>query len=346
MADLAKFNQLLRSNDYIVLEYFSYNRICTLVKVIHSLSGRIFFLSVSKKYQLAIHQDLVNHYHLTRENVQSKEYTSQQLSESYPMIQLQPTNEEIVEDISDKLKSSYKQPILLHHPSIVEHLGQLKRLKYCFRMLEYKFLLQTDQHLLQLNSDNTFQVFKIENYPKTQMHTFYVVASLEQLYGQINVIHDIIHQIERELFQILDMNQEKHNQYLSTAQIEFFVNNNSKLLQTKHQLLKTYRDICGLLAQVQQKEQACADKLRAFETQRKSSTGGNVFREADFSKKHEELSKAMQAIHSIKLQVMDKLLKLDAKIKNMYLTVDQLGFNLSLSFNELHTELYKMLSSG
>lgn len=214
-------------------------------------------------------------------------------------------------------------------------------------MLEYKFLLQTDQHLLQLNADNTFNVFKIENYPKTQMHTFYVIASLEQLYGQINVIHDVIQQIERELFQILDMNQEKHNQYLTTAQIDFFVNNNTKLLQTKHQLLKTYRDICGLLAQVQQKEQACADKIRAFESQRKTSTtGGNVFREADFSKKHEELTKAMQAIHTTKLQVMDKLLKLDTKIKNMYLIVDQLGFNLSLSFNELHTELYKMLSSG
>lgn len=345
MADLNKFNQLLRSNDYIILEYFSYHQVCILVKVIHSVSGRIFFLSVSKKYQLAVRQDMVNHFHLIRENIQGKEYTSQQLSSSYPMIQLQASGENVVDDISDKLQASYKQPIQLHGSSIAEHLGQLKRLKYCFRMLEYKFLLHTDEHILQLNVDNTFHVYKIENYPKTQMHTFYVVVSLEQLYGQINVMHDLVNQIERELFHILDLNQEKHNQYLSTNQVDFFIHNNSKLLQTKHQLLKAYRDICTVLAQVQQNEQSHQQKIQELESQRRRmSTGGNVYREADFSKKHSELQSALQNIHSTKLQIMDRLLKLDAKIKNMYLIIDQLGFNLSLSFNELHSELYKMLT--
>jgi len=341
MADLNKFNQLLQSNDYTILEYFSYNKYCSLVKVIHATSGHIFFVSIERKYHLSIQQDLINHFHLNRENTQSKEYTSQQLSESYPMIQLNSGSDEIVDDISDKLHTTYKQPIELHNPSILEHLGQIKRLKYCFRALEYKFLLHTDQHILHLDSDNTIHVYKIENYPKTQMHTFYVVVTLEQLYSRINVVHDLVAQIERELYGIFDLNQRKHNQYLTTAHIEFFINNNDRLLQTKTQLHKTYHEICGLLLQVQQKEQTCLDKLKSLRGQ--ASGSNNVYRDAEYAKQRGEWETHLKTIHGTKLQLMDKLLKLDAKIKNMYLVVDQLGFNLSLSFNELRSELYKML---
>jgi len=340
MADLQKFNQLLQTNDFTVLEYFSYNKYCTLVKVIHAVSGRIFFVSIARKYHLGIYQDLVNHYHLSRENPHSKEFTSQQLSDTYPMIQLHTNGDEVVDDISDKLETSYKQPIVLHNTSILEHVAQLKRLKYCFRMLEYKLILHTDQYLLHLESDNTIHVYKIENYPKTQQHSFYIVVSLEQLYSKLNVINDIVGQVERELYDILDLNQEKHNQYLTTSYVEFFMTNNGQLLQNKRQLHHTYREICQMLTQVQQKEQSYADRLRAL----RSKGSSNLYREADQSRQREEAENALRTIHTTKLELMDKLLKLDVKIKNMYLVIDQLGFNLSLSFNELRSELHKMLT--
>ena len=340
MADLNKFNQLLQSNDFTALEYFSYNKYCTLVKVIHALTGRIFFVSIARSYHLAIQQDLVNHYHLVRENPSSKEFTLQQLSSSYPMIHLQTGGDEVIDDISDKLQTTYKQPIVLHNTSIMEHLSQMKRLKYCFRTLEYKLLLHTDQHLLHLENDNTISVYKIENYPKTQLHSFYVVVTLEQLYSKLNVINDIVGQVERELYDILDLNQQKHNQYLTTSHIEFFINNNGRLLNTKRQLHQTYQEICKLLVQVQQKEQTCLDKLK--EIRSKGSTG-NVYREADMAKHRDEWETHLRTVHGTKLQIMDRLLKLDVKIKNMYMVIDQLGFNLSLSFNELRSELFKML---
>ena len=341
MADLTKFNQLLQSNDYSILEYFSYNKYCSFVKVIHNLSGRIFFLSVSRKYHLAINQDLVNHFHLVREHTQSKEFTPQQLSDSYPMIQLSQETDQVIDNISDKLETNYKQPIVLQNTSIQEHLNQIKRLKYCFRMLEFKFVLQTDQHILHLTDANTIEVFKIENYPKTHMHCFYVTVSLEQLYAKLNVIHDLVAQVETELYNILDLNQEKHNQYLTTKHIEFFIQHNAQLLQNKRQLHNTFREICNVLQVVHQKEQTCSDKLK--EIRRTASSSNNLYREADYTRQRDEWETHLREIHSTKLQLMDRLVKLDCKIKNMYLILDQLGFNLSLSFNELRSELYKML---
>jgi SMC interacting uncharacterized protein involved in chromosome segregation len=83
------------------------------------------------------------------------------------------------------------------------------------------------------------------------------------------------------------------------------------------------------------------DKLRSVRVQ--ASGSNNLYRDAEYAKQRDEWETHLKTIHSTKLQLMDKLLKLDAKIKNMYLVVDQLGFNLSLSFNELRSELYKML---
>lgn len=341
MSDLSKFNHLLESNDYAILEYFSYHKYVSLVKVIHASSGRIFFIKVSRKYHLSIQQDLVNHYHLVREDAQSKEFTSQQLSESYPMIQLNADSPDVIDNISDKLQTHYKQPIILQNASIHEHIHQLKRLKYCFRMLEYKFLLHSDQHILELDENNAINVFKIENYPRTQMHTFYVRVSLEQLYTKVNIIHDTVGQIEVELYHILDLNQEKHNQYLTTTHVECFIRNNEKLLQTKQSLHASYKEIAGMLAMIQQKEQFCEEKIRAI--RKTASTSNNVYRDAEHSKQREEWETKLRQIHSTRLQLMDKLIKLDLKLKNMYLIIDQLGFNLSLSFNELRSELYKML---
>lgn len=339
MADLQKFNQLLKLNDYTVLEYFSYNGYCNFVKVIHVSSGKIFFITVSKSFRLRITEDVSNHYVLTKEDLRTKEFTSSELAEHYPLIQLQNNSEEVVDNISDKLKTSYKQPIALHVSTASDQIEQIKRLRYCFKMLEYKLILQTDQHLIFLNQENVLEIYKMENYPRTQTHTFYIVVTLEQLYGNLNIIHTTVDQVEKEFFSILNLNQIKHNQYLNTNQVNFFMNNNQQLLEVKKKLHDTYQEICEMIVKVQNKETQCLERIN----ESRNTTTHNILRDAEQSRKKEELENNYRQIHSTKLQLLDKLLKLDTKIKNMYLVIDQLGFNLSLAFNELRNELYKML---
>lgn len=339
MADFNKFRQFLQSNDYTVVEYFSYHKYCYLVKVIHITSGYVYMLNISKNYRIIVPEQTINHYLLVKENIKSKEFTSKQLSDYYPMIQIEPEGEEVIEDISDKLKTNYRQPIVLYNNSAIEHVDQMKRLKYCFKLLEYKLVLQTDQYITLLTPENSIEVFKIENYPKTRTYTFYIVATLEQMYARTNNIHDTIQVVESEFYTILDLNQEKHNEYLHTNHIEFFINNNHKLLDNKKDLHRTYQDICKILKQVQDKETECMDRLQ----QVNSMTSSHSFKDAEILRRREELENSYNKIHSTKVQIMDKILKLNTKIKNMYLILDQLGFNLSLSFNELRNELYKML---
>lgn len=339
MADLQKFNQLLKLNDYTVLEYFSYNGYCNFVKVIHVSSGKIYFITVSKSFRLRITEDVSNHYVLTKEDLKTKEFTSSELAEHYPMIQLQNNSEEVVDNISDKLKTSYKQPIALHVSTASDQIEQIKRLRYCFKMLEYKLILQTDQHLIFLNQENVLEIYKMENYPRTQTHTFYIVVTLEQFYGNLNIIHTTVDQVEKEFFSILNLNQIKHNQYLNTNQVNYFMNNNQQLLEVKKKLHDTYREICEMIVKVQNKETQCIERMN----ESRNTTTHNILRDAEQSRKREEMENNYRQIHSTKLQLLDKLLKLDTKIKNMYLVIDQLGFNLSLAFNELRNELYKML---
>jgi uncharacterized protein YwqG len=206
-------------------------------------------------------------------------------------------------------------------------------------MLEYKLILQTDQHLIFLNQENVLEIYKIENYPPTQTHTFYIAVTLEQFYSNVNVIHNTVDQVEKEFFSILNLNQIKHNQYLNTNQVNYFMNNNQQLLEVKKKLHETYQEICEMIVKVQLKETQCIDRL----SEMRNTNSHNVFRDAEQSRKREELENNYRQIRTTKLQLLDKLLKLDTKIKNMYLVIDQLGFNLSLAFNELRNELYKML---
>jgi hypothetical protein len=104
MADLQKFNQLLKLNDYTTLEYFSHSGYCNLVKVVHILSGKIFYISISRSFRLKITEDVSNHYLLTKEDAKNREFTSSQLADQYPMIQLQAQGDEIIDNICKKLR--------------------------------------------------------------------------------------------------------------------------------------------------------------------------------------------------------------------------------------------------
>ena len=154
MTNLQNFIELLKDNNYIIIEYFSYGGVCNMVKIIHSLSGCIFFITISKMYNVIIEGELVNHYNLNDETMPFKEPSSQQLSEYYPNIQLTHNEDEIIDDISNKLKASYKQPIVVPKHSDMEYIHQMERLKYCFKLLDVKLILQTNQYLIQLTNDN------------------------------------------------------------------------------------------------------------------------------------------------------------------------------------------------
>lgn len=340
MADFNKFNDLLKTSDYTAVEYFSYNKYCNFVKVIHMTSGKVFFLNISRTYKMSINEDSMNHYRITKEELQNKEFNSKQLIEYYPNIQLETKETDVFDNMSDKLKVNYKQPINIFTETAFDHIEQLKRLKYCFKTLEYKCMLQTDQYLVILNQENRIDVYKIENYPRTEIRTFYVVVSLEQLYSKINLIHNLIGQIETEFYTILNLNQEKHNHFLNTNYVEHFIKNNDQLINTKKQLQKTQHEIAKLLETLQYKESNCLQKLDTI----LSKPSHNVFQDASLSKQKDEIEIALKKIKTTKLGILDRMIQLDNKIKNMYLVIDQLGFNLSLSLNELRNELYKMLN--
>lgn len=340
MADFSRFNQLLSSNDFTALEYYTYNKYCNLVKVIHITTGSIFFITLQRSYKMLIPMDSINHYPLTREDMRNREFTTEQLSDYYPMIQLDSEYINGSEDVTGQIRVSYKQPISLHTISASEYIEQIKRLKYCFKTLEYKILLHSSQYIVNLNSENTIDIFRIENYPKTNVHSFYIVCSLEQFYSKINIIHDIVGQVESEFYNILDMNQQKHKYYLDTHYIHFFIKNNDKLVEIKKQMHTTYKEICSVLAKLERKELKFSERLSEI----KNKSSHNIFKDAERVREREQLENEYNKIHELKLKLMDKILKLDTKIKHTYLVLDQLGFNLSLSFNELKNEVSRILS--
>lgn len=336
MSEFNNFISLLKSNQYIPIEFFSLDGYCKAVKIIHINSGKLFFIQVSKKYKIIIPDDILNKYTITKDDSTTKEFNSSYLSDYYPMIKIDTKENQIIDNISSVLKSNYKQQIVLSKNSSFEHLEQLKRIKYCFKTLEYKIILQTTTHLLFLTYDNNIEVYEVHYYVTNKsLKTFYPILTLEQFYLKIKLAYKFIIEIDNELYNILNMNQSKHNEHMTSQFVNNFINNNNKLLEIKYNLLKTQSEISYLLNDIQEKEEKILDEREEI-ISRKST---NIYDEANTSKLKEEIEKKYNKIHSIKLKLIDKNISLDNKIKNIYLVIDQLGFNLSVSLNELRNEL-------
>jgi len=339
MADFTKFNDLLRFNEYTPIQYFSCNNYCNFVKIIHHISGNIFFIYLSRTYKMSIPEETLNHYQLSKEEVQNKEFESEQLNEYYPLIQLKTSETDVFDNMSDKLKTNYKQSITLYTETAMDHVEQMKRIKYCFKTLEYKCVLQTDQHIIVLTQENTIDVYKIENFPRVQTRAFYINITLEQMYSKINIIHNLVQQIEHDFYSVLNLNQTRHKDFFNIHYIEHFIKNNDQLLKKKKSMQVIRQNIVKVLDDLQSKETNVLKKLELLY----SKPSHNIFQDASISKQKENLETSLEKIKHTKLQVLDKMIQLDGKIKNMYLIIDQLGFNLSLSLNELRNELEMML---
>jgi hypothetical protein len=288
---------------------------------------------------MSIPEETLNHYQLSKEEVQNKEFESEQLNEYYPLIQLKTSETDVFDNMSDKLKTNYKQSITLYTETAMDHVEQMKRIKYCFKTLEYKCVLQTDQHIIVLTQENTIDVYKIENFPRVQTRAFYINITLEQMYSKINIIHNLVQQIEHDFYSVLNLNQTRHKDFFNIHYIEHFIKNNDQLLKKKKSMQVIRQNIVKVLDDLQSKETNVLKKLELLY----SKPSHNIFQDASISKQKENLETSLEKIKHTKLQVLDKMIQLDGKIKNMYLIIDQLGFNLSLSLNELRNELEMML---
>ena len=343
--DLTKFNVLLFSNNYTVIEYFSYHRCCIFCKVLHLDSGRIFFIQINRRYKMLIPQvdntdePPLKHYPLSKDDQLSKEFTVKELTEQYPLITLENNPKMTIDNIATKLKINYQQPLTLHKSTAWDYLQQMKRIKHCFKLLEYKIVLQTEEYLIVLLEDNSVQVYKIDGYTSSAANcktiSFFITVQLEQFYAKMDSIDKVVRTIENEFYEVLDLNQEKHGHYMTSKSIKYFIESNEEFLTTKQTLHDSYVELGNALKKVIQKEQALENQL--FDLQVAPTT--NIHKDAEKVKQREELEHGLQLTRQLKDEVFDKLILFDIRIKSAYLILDQLGFDLTLAFNQIRNEL-------
>lgn len=343
-ADLTKFNVLLFSNNYSAIEYFSYHNCCIFTKVLHLETGRIFLIQINRRYKMTISPENldpgIKHYPLSKDNTLSKDFTVKELSEQYPLISLDNDPKDPVDNIATKLKINYQQPLTLHKNTAWDYLQQMKRIKHCFKLLEYKIVLQTQEYLITLLEDNSLQVFKIDGYSNptsaaSKTISFFIIVQLEQFYAKMDSIHKVVQTIENDFFEVLNLNQEKHTQYMTSKSIRYFIENNADFLEAKQKLHDSYAELGKTLKKVIKREQDLDHQL--FELQMTQTP--NIHKDAEKVKQRDELERGLQLARQLKDDLFDKLIFFDIRIKSAYLILDQLGFDLTLAFNQVRNEL-------
>jgi ribosomal protein S25 len=113
------------------------------------------------------------------------------------------------------------------------------------------------------------------------------------------------------------------------------------LLENKEKLHAACVELGQTLRKILQREKNLENDLLAVQTR----TTSNIYRDTEKVREKDEIEKKIHSTKQMKDTIFDKIIQLDSRVKSIYLIIDQLGFNLSLAFNELRSEVNHILKN-
>jgi hypothetical protein len=329
MGQATKLTLFLRTHGFLALEYFTQDSLVLFIKIIHTESGHLFFLSIPSKLSLHVDPDTnvfsIRPYTRTQGDhpIVSTEY--QPLAEHSPSHSTRP--------VSEQLEEGYQQPIHLsdlttEERAVVDVLKrQLLRLRHCFKRIRYSLVVTYSNCLVYLRDQQKLDVYLVHGYEKNKQKAWYTITDLETFYSKIATFGDHLLRIHTEFEALLDLNQRKHIEFLRKRYVDAFIERSTEITRIKTTLKEQQFAVRKVLTKLQGQENALLDERDRV---------GNL-QDSESAHRRSFLSERADKVHRLKLDVLQALTLLDRRIKNLYLEADSIGFDLSRSLNEIQT---------
>lgn len=331
---IKKLVDFLRQHCLLIIDLYCYRGFVRFVKVIHT-NGVLFVIHISREFELTMDPDKLSTVTLKRVHVLDASNNVAPPCDEYMSITLED-GKRYVHHAKDLLNTRYDQAIVMQQSNIVRSLEQMKRIKACFKETFFKVIIEVDDYLLCLNSDQQIEIFNTE---KTVDQTFFIMCELEYIYKNIGPIFDHVQTVQIKFFGILDGLQQHHYQQVKTELLSDFVHVNQRCHDTKERMKRTFADATGLLRTTYDKEKELEDMLAKL-------SGGSTshpFRDMDRLGKKREVEQELLKLSEIKTTVLEKIVSMDKSVKNIYLQIDNLDYQVSLALMDMRNELEKLM---
>jgi hypothetical protein len=329
MGQATKLTLFLRRNGFLALEYFTQDSLVVFIKVIHTESSHLFFLTIPSKLSLRVEPD-TNVFSIRPYTRTGGEHPIVS-SEYRPLIEHSPSTSS--RPVSEQLEEGYQQPIHLsdltpEERAVVDTLKrQLLRLRHCFKRIRYSLIVTYSNCFIHLRDQQKLDVYMVHGYEKTKQKAWYTVTDLETFYAKITSFGDHLFRIHNEFEALLDVNQRKHIEFLRKQYVDAFIERSTEIANVKLTLKEQQFAVRAVLTKLQTQEDSLLDERDRVGLQQDS----------DSAHRRSFLSDRIDKVHRLKLDVLQALTLLDRRIKNLYLEMDSIGFDLSRSLNEIHT---------
>jgi hypothetical protein len=342
-SNIQKLKKLLWDNGYIIMEYYVLEGLCRYIKIIHTYSGQIFLLFIPSRFNLAVEYDS-NVFTLALIE-EKEEVENHHAPQTYvPIGSHSPTEMRTDISVAEQLENNYVYNITLSQLRPEEMnliLGlklQTQRLRHCFKFMKHKICLQASNFLSVLLDDDTIHNFNINGYDKETKRVWFVVTELETFYLKIDNFSETLQVVGKELAGLLDKNQQKHLDFLQKKYVDDFVRKSVDIFSKKIKLNAQQQSIQAILSKIQRTEEQLVSQKEALQTEK----GQTRIDDTSIAAKRNHLEKNLTKVHQTKLEVLKNLQTHDTILKNLYLRIDQLGFDLSVALNEMRIAMTEL----
>lgn len=328
-----KLKELVSSHGFEIKNYFTENKCCFYLDVIHSQTYDNFLIYIPCKYNIQLDGYELNYIHVEDFNNITNEFTGkdkQNLEKVYGdmKIELLNTNDDIQKQLEDRYKHEIAFPEIPKDDNLELKAiyRQINRLKYSVENLQYKIGILYKNYLCSIRRNGMIDFFKILKYPSNPKKQLLVIIDLETFFDKHDTILKEIKIIRTNLYNILGKTQTSNikiiQSMIESKELQSLASFFSKKTNVYDQMLLELEEILNSISIIQERKFNDIKKI-----------GDTVHNDVSRINAQTQLQKEIQTLEISKQDARKNIDIIRRKKENSMLDIDKIIFDNTVMYD-------------
>jgi hypothetical protein len=332
-----KLQQLLSSNGFQIKTYFTENKCCYFVDVVHPQSNDNFLVYIPCKYNIQVDGYEMTYIHIQDFDNLTNEYTGkdkQNLEHVYGDMKIEILDSK--DNIEKQLENRYKHEIVFPEIPKDDNLElksiyrQIKRLKYSVENLKYKIAILYKNYICSIRRNGMIDFFKICKYPNNSGKKLFIIIDLETFFDKSEDILKEIKIIRTNLYSILDKTQTSNLKIIHSMVNGGELQRFSGMFETKKNIYdEMINKLETMLTDASIVETAKVNEFNGIQAIASSGL------QSDINRVHKlnAIKKELEQVITIKQEIQRNIEIIRGKKENSMLDVDKIIFDNTVMYD-------------
>lgn len=353
---LEKLKSVMLKKGMIPIKYFINNDKIVFIKIFIVSNCNIFMLYIDSEFNFVINknsftseENICSISKIDIANFMKKKY-GKDIREIYSDISLSSKINLDDRDIEKKIDKEYNQTITLEdikkdeESLYIETYKQIDRIKNSFSKINYRFCICADKYIFYLIKD-TIKCFCIDNdndedKPDYKV-SYFIISGVENFFEKIDNIEYEIHQVISKIEELWNYTQKRQYERIMDlySKKDNIVEDYKKVCVKKDELVSLRNNWEKTLEQTCVKEKQLEKEYNEHNIKSSKTNYKNEMNNISYKKKLED---DIRKILTIKKELTEKLSKINNKINDFDLTIDNIFYTNFIMMNNIRKNIKQL----